>query len=395
MATQDINHSERKHALLSASGASRWINCTPSPRLESQFVDKRTSYADEGTLAHEFAELGVLYATGALSFEDYLQARKPFEQSEHYSEDMDQEVGKHVDYVVQQYAEAKRITPDALLLVEHKLDLTHYIEEGFGTNDVIIISDGVLEVIDLKYGKGIRVKAEDNPQLKLYGLGALRAFELSYDIHTVRLTVTQPRMDSISSWELSAEDLRVWGEQTVKPKAREAYAGEGELKAGNWCQFCKAKARCRALTELSLEVAKHEFKDPNLLEDKEILEIYEKSGIISSWLDSVGSYILTEALKGKKWDGLKPVEGRSNRTIPATVTTEVYGKLEELGYTAEQYTNVKLKGLGDLEKLVGKAKFTQELGGFIIKPEGKPTLVPDTDPRPVYGEDQAKKDFAD
>lgn len=391
----EVNHSARAHALLSASGASRWINCTPSPRLEEGFKDKRSSYADEGTLAHEFAEFDLLLALGRINQSEYDRFTAPLRESEHYTDEMQDEVAKHVDYVMQQYNEARRITPDALLLVEYKLDLTHYIEEGFGTNDVVIIADGVLEVIDLKYGKGIRVKAEDNPQLKLYGLGSLRAFELSYDINTVRLTVTQPRMDSISSWELSAEDLRVWGEEVVKPKAIEAYAGKGELKAGNWCQFCKAKARCRALAELSLEAAKHEFKDPNLLDDKEVLEIFEKSGIISSWLDSVGSYILAEALKGKKWDGLKPVEGRSNRTILAATAPKVHEKLEALGFTPVQFTNSKLKGIGDLEKLVGKNKFNEELGEFITKPQGKPTLVPDNDPRPLYGEDQAKKDFAE
>lgn len=396
MAKEVINHAERAHALLSASGASRWLNCTPSPRLEQAYVEETSDYAQEGTLAHEFAEINLKKDLKLIPLKEYNKLAKEFRSSKFYTDEMEEEVQKHVDYVKQQYAEALRITPDAKLLIEERVDLTAYIEEGYGTNDDIIIADGVLEVIDLKYGKGLRVSAENNPQLKLYGLGALRAFDLMYDIHTVRVTVTQPRLDSISSWEVSREDLIEWGETIVRPTAKKAYAGEGEQKPGDWCRFCKAKPQCRALADLTLQTAKEDYTNPNIetiLSDKEILDIYQKSAIITDWLNSLNSYILSEAVKGKKWEGLKLVEGRSNRVI--TDPEKVEEVLTAKGYKKEEFTNSKLKGLGDLEKLVGKKNFNPLLAEYVDKPKGKPTLTTEDDKRPEYFENEAFSDFSE
>lgn len=397
MAKQDkkeVNHSERAHALLSASGASRWINCTPSPRLEEGFANESSSFAEEGTLAHEFAELNLKRDLSLISEAQYLNLTSYLKElNTFYSTDMEDFVQVHVDYVLEQFAEAKRKTTDAILLIEQKVDITHLIEEGFGTCDVIIIADGTLEVIDLKYGLGVRVSAEDNSQLKLYGSGALEAYDLMYDIHTVKLTITQPRMDSISSWEISAEDLRQWGEEVVKPKAQIAYAGEGEQVTGDWCKFCKASPRCKAQADKALELAKLDFAEPMLLTDAQLIEVYAQSPQISKWLSAVTDYIFKEAMDGKKWEGYKLVDGQNRRGW----TDETYAmqRLSDHAFAKEEYTTTKLKGIGDIEKLVGKKEFPALLGDVVAFKKTSPSLVPENDKRPALGLDQAKADFAD
>lgn len=400
MGKSNIDHSSRKHALLSASGASRWLNCTPSPRLEESFENKSSPYAAEGTLAHEFAEINLKLQLKLITKAAYNKLAKPLKVDEFYSEEMEEHVQKHVDYVIQQFTEAKRKTKDAILSIEEKIDLTHFIKDGFGTNDDVIIADGVLEVIDLKYGKGVRVSAEDNAQLKLYGLGALRAHELMYDIHTIRLTVTQPRLDSISTWELSTEELNTWGEAVVKPQAIKAYVGDGEQTPGDWCRFCKAKAKCKEFAVTNLELVKRDFandlecevEDSKLLTDDELIQIYKVLPQIQHWINGVSSYILDEALKGKKWAGHKLVEGRSNRKWSDE------GKVKDIllanKYKEEDFTSdPKLLGIGKIEKLVTKPKFNLLLGEVVIKPEGKPTLVDKADKRPEFGVNKAQDDF--
>ena len=389
---KEVNHSERAHALLSASGASRWLNCTPSPRLEEDFANESSSFAEEGTLAHEFAELNLKWQLGLIP--DYeMHERDIFlKKQEYYSQEMEDYVQVHVDYVLEQFAEAKRKTPDAVLLIEQKVDITHLIENGFGTCDVIIIADGMLEVIDLKYGLGVRVSAEDNAQLKLYGSGALEAYDLMYDIHTVKLTITQPRMDSISSWEISAEDLRQWGEEVVKPKAQIAYAGEGEQVTGEWCKFCKASPRCKAQADKALELAKLDFADPMLLTDAQLIEVYAQSPQVTKWLSAVTDYIFKEAMNGKKWEGYKLVDGQNRRGW--TDEEKARDILSET-YLVEDFTTTKLKGIGDIEKLVGKKVFPTLLGDVVTFKKTAPSLVPESDKRPALGIDQAKADFAD
>lgn len=390
-----MEHSKRKHALLSASGASRWINCIPSPRLEEQFEDEQTSiYAAEGTLAHEFAELELKRALGQilpileLNQTAYNQSLKTLRANSLYTSDMESEVEKYTSYVLEQFNAA---SPGAVLLIEEEVDLTYFIEDGFGTNDAIIITDGTMEVIDLKYGKGIRVEAKDNSQLMLYGLGALRAYELMYDIHTVRMTIVQPRLDHIDSTEIKAEDLNLWGENTVKPKAKLAYNGEGLQKTGPWCQWCKAKAKCATLAADSLRMAKHEFKSPHLLTDNQLLDVYKKIPQLTDWASAVNKHILAEAVGGKKWRGYKLVEGKSNRKWLDEI--KVKAQLIKLKFIPDQFMISKLAGIVAIEKLIGKSKFPEALGGLVVKPQGAPTMALESDKRPAMGIEQAKEDF--
>lgn len=394
---KEINHTERAHALLSASGASRWIACTPSPRLEESFENKSSSFAEEGTLAHEFAEINLRMLTDVITESEYREAIKPLLAHPLYGgTEMELYVEKHTDYVLQQFTEAKRLTPDAVLLIEKKVDITHLIEEGFGTCDVIIIADGTMEVIDLKYGMGIRVSAEDNSQLKLYASGALEEYEMLYDIHTVRLTITQPRMDSISSWEISTEDLIKWGQEVVKPKALEAYAGAGEQVVGEHCHFCRAAPKCKAQLELAKATAQKAFTDDEvqLISDEELIDMYAKIPLIKKWFDKVTDYLYQEALDGKKWEGYKLVDGQSRRGwTDETKAAEIL--YENTSLTGTMIYNSKLKGIGDIEKLVGKKEFPVLLGEVVGFKKTAPSLVPESDKRPALGIDQAKMDYSE
>jgi hypothetical protein len=304
---------------------------------------------------------------------------------------MEEYTDMYVDYCLEQFQAAKKNTEFAEIRIEEKIDLRHYVPDGFGSNDCIIIADPTLEVIDLKYGKGIRVSAKDNSQLKLYALGSLLEVMLLTEIKTVKMTIVQPRLDHISSFEMSAEDLIAWGDDVVKPTAANAFAGEGQAKAGEWCRWCKAKPTCRALAEYHLDIAKHEFKDPALLDDGELLDVYNKLDTLTMWADSIKGYILTEALKGKQWEGLKAVEGRSIRKI--TKPDELIVTLEGNGYKTADFMEMKLLAIGKLEKLVGKKEFEKLSKGYIERPSGKPTLAPADDKRPAYS--SAENDFND
>jgi len=377
---KEIQHSERAHALLSASSASRWLNCTPSPRLEESFKEESSSFAEEGTLAHEFAEIILRNRINLTTELEFQKSADPLKKNKYWSMTMMDYVNTHVDYVIEQYTEAKKRDKLAVLLIEERVDITHLIEEGFGTCDVIIIAEGIMEVIDLKYGLGVRVDAENNPQLKLYGSGALEKYDLAYDIHTVKLTITQPRMDSISSWEISADDLRQWGEEVVKPTAIKAYEGSGDQKTGDWCKFCKASARCKAQSDLALEAARKAFTDPQLLTDDELIEVYAKIPNIDKWFKAVAEYMYKEAIDGKKWEGLKLVEGQSRRawTDEEAVKEVLYGN-----YKIEEFTNSKIKGIGDIEKLVGKNNFPIMFGELVKSARTSPSLVSEADERPA------------
>lgn len=385
-------HKERAHALLSASGASRWIACNKSARLEESFEESTSSYAEEGTLAHEFAELFLRKHVGKISLGDYRKAANKLKKSEHYSPEMPDEVRKYTDYVIRQFNAAKRKTPSATLLIEEKVSLEEYIMEGFGTCDANVIGDGTLEVIDLKYGKGVRVDAEANPQLRLYGLGALAAYWLCYDIKRVRLTIVQPRLDHISSDEMAVEELLGWGEKIIKPAAAKAWGGEGTHKAGPHCKWCRAAPRCAKLAEESTRLAKNDFADPSLLGDDELIEVYKQAPQLVDWANRVAAYLLAEALKGKKWPEHKLVAGRSNRAWKNPGAAEARLQRE---YEEHEIYNIKLKGFGDLEKLATKKEFADLVGEFIHKPEGKPTLVHESDKRQALNSAaSAKEDFS-
>ncbi len=385
-------HSNRGHAFLSASGASRWMNCTPSPSLESQFENETSQFAQEGTLAHEFADLALQKATGKMNARDYNKETKKHRGNELYTDEMEGQVEKYTTYVLEEFGAAKKKTVDAVNLIEAKVDLTDFIDEGYGTCDDIIIADGTMEVIDLKYGKGVRVSAVDNSQLKLYGLGALKAYEMLYDIVTVKLTIVQPRLDSISTWEIPAADLLAWAEKEVKPKAQMAFKGEGLQKAGEWCRWCKAKARCATLAAKNVELAKHDFADPHLLTDAQLMEVYKQGPLLSIWVDAVGTYVLKQALLGKKWPGYKLVEGGARRKW--LDAQKVIKALQKEGFKDLQILKSDIKGIGDIEKLLGKVKFRDVLSDLVMKPPGKPNLVPESDKRPeMKSINQAKNDF--
>src|SRR5690606_12357001 len=372
------------HALLSPSSASRWLACTPSARLETKFKDKTSSYAEEGTTAHALAEAIIKYEHGLIKKREYNKLRKEVEATEWYNEEMEEFCQAYADHITE-------ITPEgATLIVEERVDMTNDVKGGFGTADAIILHDGTLYFRDLKYGKGVPVYSDNNPQLKLYALGALNDFGYIFDVKWVNVGIFQPRLDNISVYEYSVEELTEWAETELKPKVDLAYAGKGEYVAGSHCMFCKAKATCRAFSEYNLSIAQEQFDDPALLTDEEVVEILEKKPIFEKWIKAVAEYALEEAIAGKKWPGMKVVEGRSNRVYKDE--NKVEATLKKAGFT-NIYTPAKLLGITALAKELGKTKFAELVEPLLDKPEGKPTLVPESDKRPEFN--SAETDFKD
>lgn len=361
-----------QHAILSASGAYRWLKCTPSARLERQFQDEQSPYAAEGTRAHAAAEQ---LLTKEL-FPDRKVAEPKFDDKE-----MEIAVRRYVDICMEKVIAARKRTPDADIQVEARVDFSRWVPEGFGTGDMVIVADDTLEIVDLKYGKGVPVSAEGNPQMRLYALGAYEANSLLYDIKNIRMTIVQPRLDSVNSDEMSIEDLIAWGD-SIKDTAKLAYDGEGECQAGDHCGFCKARHLCRALSNACLdEFYKHGGKKTSLLLDTEVAEVLDMADMIIKWAKDVQNYAFDQAVnEGKNWPGYKLVEGRSSRKI---TNAEAAAKaLLDADFTAEDiYKPQELRGITDLTKLVGKKKLTDTIGQFIDKPPGKPTLVPLSDKR--------------
>ena len=387
-------HAERAHALLSASGSHRWMNCTGSPSLERLYPDESSIYADEGTLAHELAELELKRALGWIGDDkDYRRELRRIRKHELFSLDMPRQVDKYVSVVIEKFNElvAKFGEEMVTISIEERLDFSNYVPEGFGTGDANIISPISLHVYDLKYGKGVPVFADENSQLMLYGVGAYNAYELIADIKTVTLNVVQPRLDSFSSWDISAEDLIEWAETTVKPLAEKAYGDAGEFKAGEWCKWCRAKATCRTLAERNLELAKYEFCDPNELNPAELMDVFSKLDLLGDWTNAVKDHMYKKALSGKKIEGFKLVAGRSVRKW--SDADAVKKALRANGYSVSQYINKKIKGIGDISDLMSVDEFDEVLGHLVIKPEGKPALVPISDKRPELN--NAKDEFDD
>lgn len=379
------------HAKLSASGSHIWLNCTPAIRMSEGIPDKQTAFTQEGTIAHRLAELKISRRLGDMSGPEFTREVEKVNSSEYYSEEMETYIQNYVDWIEEIYNGVKERSADFELLTEQRLDFSSWVPGGFGTGDVVIIADGTLTVIDLKYGKGVPVDAVRNPQLMLYGLGAYDAFSLSNDIQRIRMIINQPRLDSISEYELPVEELLQWGEETVKPRAEMAMKGEGEAKPGDWCRFCKCRAICRARAEEALEIARYEFKDPPLLEEDEISDILGKVGRIQSWISDVKDYAQEEAEHGRQWPGWKLVEGRSNRKY--TDPQEVERRLLAAGFEKVLlFKDPELLGITAMEKVVGgKKKLEQICEGLIVKPPGAPTLVPESDKRPALN--TAKTDF--
>ncbi|MGI6765946.1 MAG: DUF2800 domain-containing protein [Lentihominibacter sp.] len=369
------------HAVLSASGAHRWLNCLPSARLELEFVNNESSAAAEGTAAHALCEHKLKKA---------LRMRSKRPVSVYNSDEMEEHSDAYVEFVMEQLELAKRSCTDPLILIEQRLDFSCYVPQGFGTGDCIIIADKKLHIIDFKYGMGVLVDAVDNPQMKLYALGALEIYDSLYDIEEVSMTIFQPRRENVSTWTIRVEDLKDWAEKELKPRAKKAYDGEGEYLPGEWCTFCRAAVKCRARAEEKLKLAQSEFKLPPLLTDSEIEEVLSKLSDLTKWANEIIAYATDAAVNhGKEWHGFKVVEGRSVRKFKDEDAVAEVAKAN--GY--KDIFRQSLITLTEMERLMGKSKFEKILGDLIYKPPGKPTLVPLSDKRPAMNVSNAKNEF--
>lgn len=370
------------HALLSASSAERWINCPPSARLTENMPDTESPHAAEGTLAHSLAELKIRKKFETMKKSEYDKRFKDIQKDPLYAPEMDGHTDTYLDYILKTAHSYNRVKP--YVVAEKRLDYSAYVPGGFGTCDCVMLCKNDLHIFDFKYGKGVPVSAEDNPQLKLYALGALAEYGFLYDIQNVTLHIIQPRLDSISSFPIGADELTAWG-NSIRPAAELAYRGEGEFKCGDHCRFCKAKATCRARAEdfFTLEASAELPKE--LLSDHEIGEVLERASRLKNWVSEVEEYVLSEILNGKSVEGWKAVEGRSNRRI-----TDIDGAFEVLkkeGYDEAMLYERKPLTLTELEKLVTKKKLEELIGSMIDKPRGKPTLAPESDKRKPYAPD--------
>lgn len=380
------------HARLSASSAARWMNCPGSIKLSERCPPSGTTdYAEEGTLAHAVAELKLRRHNNEITARKYNAEIKRLTASEMWCGEMDEATDWYADQVLEALAGAGS---DAELMIEQRLDLTEWVPEGFGTADAVVIGGGAIYVIDLKYGKGVKVEAQSNPQLRLYALGASALFGGLYDFANVKTMILQPRLDHVSVEEMPLDDLTRWGSEEVAPVAKEAAEGSDKTSCGEWCRFCPAKAVCRTRAEANLALARMEFKQPKLLTADEIAEVLRQKDQLKSWAADVEEYALAQALAGEKYTGWKIVEGRSNRKYKDE--SGVVKALVGHGFDEAMLYERKLYGITAMEKLVGKKKLGEILGDLIVKPAGKPVLVPESDKREaINSASKAKEDFGD
>ena len=369
------------HAILSASSSHRWLHCLPSARLELEFENTNGEAAKEGTAAHALSEHKLKKA---------LRIRSKRPTSEYDSDEMEECTDAYVDFIMEQVELARKSCTDPIVLIEQRLDFSCYVPDGFGTGDCVIISDDRLHIVDFKYGMGVLVDAEDNPQMKLYALGALEIYDSLYDIKEISMTIFQPRRENVSTWTVPVEELKAWAEEELKPKAAKAYQGEGEYMPGPWCTFCRASTRCRARADENLKLAQMEFKMPPLLTDSEIEEVLTILPDLTKWANEITAYATDAAVNhGKEWHGFKVVEGRSVRKYKDE--NAVAEKAVISGYK-DMYRK-SLIPMTEMQKLMGKTKFEEILGNLIYKPPGKPTLVPNSDKRPAMNVADAKNEF--
>lgn len=370
------------HAILSASSSDRWIHCPPSVRLEEKYKDSGSSYAAEGTSAHALCEYLLHEALGDHTIRD------PTEDLDYYDQEMQEAAEGYRDAVMEIYNKMKQQGRDPAVFVEQRVDFSKYVPEGFGTSDCLLIGEDTMYVVDFKYGKGVEVHAEHNSQLSCYALGAYLTFSPIYDIEHIVIVIYQPRIGNYSKWELTTKELLDWAEKTLKPAADLAFKGEGEYAAGSWCRFCKAKATCRKRAEANLKLAEYDFADPPELDDSEIADILPKLDDLLAWGADIKDYALQKALSGTHFEGYKLVEGKSNRRY--TDEDAVAAKVAAAGY--DPYEK-KLLGITAMTRALGRKKFNELLSDLIEKPQGKPTLVPESDKRPALN--TAKDDFSE
>jgi len=382
------------HAILGPSSAKRWLTCTPSAALEATFPPSTSRYAEEGTLAHKIAELMLRKHFFIMKPSAYKLALGQLQKDELFETEMMGYVEGYVEEIKAAMVEARNFCADPKIFLERRLDFSEYVPDGWGTGDVIIIADGQMQVIDLKYGKGVAVDAVDNPQCRLYGLGAVLEYLPLYDIKTVKMTIIQPRLDAISSEIMEVDALLDWAETYVKPRAELAASGQGQFVPGDHCLFCRAKATCSARANTALAVQDFTDTPLPLLMPEDFAEILPKLKILEKWSEALQAHALKLVLtEGLKIPGYKVVEGTSRRKI--TDEAALATKLIASGYAPDAiYSKPELRGLGDLEKLIGKKVFPELAGDLLIKPPGKPTLVPVDDKRPeMQSIDTAKVDF--
>lgn len=377
-----------EHAILSASGSHRWLNCPPSARWEQNFPDRAGISAAEGTFAHEYAEMALSNHYGALNDKDYKEYLAGARESEFFGKSLEDFVDEYISMVIE-----KVETCHGGLMLEQRLDFSRWVPDGFGRGDAIIYTEDRVEICDLKYGANVPVRAEGNTQLRLYGLGAYDLVHriLGVDAKEVQMTICQPRNGGISTEVLPIAELLAWGE-SIKPIAQLAIEGKGEAKAGDWCRFCKAAPRCCVLKQENMELEAFDFKSVGLMSDTEVADVLTRLEPLVGWANKVKKYAQEEALQGRTWPGWKLVEGRSVRKYKDE--DAVVSKLIGCGYQpAEFYKPLSIIGLTDMEKLLGKKRFSEILGDFVIKPPGSPVLVPESDKREAIGSEIVFEDL--
>lgn len=367
---------------MSPSSSERWLNCTPSARLAEAAGSKTSEYAEEGTTAHELAEYALKSWIAGTFYPECDEMPVPDEiaKNKYFSEEMRDAVGEYINFVVGEFYEMQKgpLGGSVATYLEEKLDISKFAPESFGSADVTLLSPSILHIIDLKYGKGVKVPAE-SPQFKMYALGALAKFN-NGSIKHVRVSVGQPRLHHYDTIEMSVPDLLEWATNVLQPKAKLAFEGKGKQVVGTWCQFCPVKATCRAQKD---EIA-HDFEehpDTLVMTDGEIVDMLGKLDRYKSWLESLNQYAYSEAMKGKKWEGYKLVEGRTARKI---VEPDKVRNILLKEYLEDEVLNISLKGITDLEKLVGKKVFTAKFGDYVKSQPGSPKLVPDSHPGKDY-----------
>ncbi len=369
------------HALLSASSANRWLSAPPLPRLEQYFPHTTSNVAAEGTAAHALGEYKIHRLLGD-------EFKRP--TSDYQSDEMEDLTDDYASYVLEQYQKAKEYAPDATIRVEQKLDFSKYVPEGFGTGDCVIVSDHLLHIIDFKYGKGVRVEAQNNPQMKLYAVGALEMFGSLYNVDEVETTIFQPRMANISTWTINAKQLMHWATTELKQKAELAFAGKGTVHYGPWCQFSACNAVLRARYDYHHKLTRFQLCSPNLLTDSDVAEVLNHIDDLNRWAHEVKDYAADLAINhGKQWPGFKIVEGRSIRHYK---DEQAIARIAEANGIHDIYQK-KILPITKLEKQLGKKKFTELFSQEIVKPAGKQTLVPNSDRRQSIGKSNPKDEF--
>lgn len=367
-----------EHALLGASGAHKWLHCTPSARLEETMPDSTSDYAAEGSLAHEIGELKLRKAfVDPMGPRAYTNKLKKLQEKPLYQDEMLKHTDIYLDYIssiVHGYSSLPYVA------VEKRLDYSAYAPEGFGTGDCIIIGGNTLTIADFKYGKGVPVSAEDNPQMKLYALGAYLAYSFLYPLETVKMVAVQPRLDSISEYEMSVDQLLEWGE-SIKPLAQKAFSGEGHFVAGDHCRFCRAKSLCRARVEFNTSLEDFQQMKPPLISNEEVGQILLRAQDLAKWAKDLADYALSECLKGGEIPGWKVVEGRGSRQYvnqDEAFKTLVAGGIEEVMLYERKPLTVPA-----LEKVLGKNQYKALLldTGHVKAEPGKPTLAVASDKR--------------